>query len=173
MLEAMGEECQICGYSKYIGALEFHHLDPSVKEITLTKMLVSPASWDKIVVELRKCVLLCANCHREVHAGVAYIPDDKVKFNEQLSDYKSLKQLKKNMFDECPVCKGQKPSHNTTCSNVCSGKLGRKVDWDNIDLKQMLIDFTNPEQVGNHLGISGAAVRKRIKTLQNQGITVR
>lgn len=63
--------CKLCGYNRCISALEWHHLDPSKKEITPAK--VFSRSWDNIVKELIKCVLLCANCHREVHAGMKIV----------------------------------------------------------------------------------------------------
>ena len=63
--------CKLCGYNRCQTALEWHHLDPSQKEITPAK--VFSRSWEKIVKELSKCVLLCANCHREVHAGMASV----------------------------------------------------------------------------------------------------
>ena len=49
--------CDECGYDKYIGALDFHHLDPHTKDGPVTT-----------VEEARKCRLLCANCHREIHS---------------------------------------------------------------------------------------------------------
>jgi 5-methylcytosine-specific restriction endonuclease McrA len=71
-VEYAGGECKICGYKVYLGALEFHHLDPSKKDIGFSKF--GRTSWDKnkekIIEELDKCVLLCANCHREVHGGL-------------------------------------------------------------------------------------------------------
>lgn len=63
-----GGRCQICGYSKYIGALDFHHLDPKLKEFEIGQ---SRYSFSELVrSELDKCVLLCRCCHAEVHAGV-------------------------------------------------------------------------------------------------------
>ncbi len=64
-IEYKGGCCQNCGYSKYYGALEFHHVDPKEKELNWTKLRLT--SWANIQKELDKCVLLCANCHREVH----------------------------------------------------------------------------------------------------------
>jgi len=68
-VEYCGGKCKICGYSKYVGALDFHHLDPSTKDIAFSKFRAT--SWDKnkdiLIKELDKCILLCANCHREVH----------------------------------------------------------------------------------------------------------
>lgn len=64
-VEYLGGECKHCSYKKSLAALEFHHLDPSEKEFNLSKM--GSKSWDAIKSELDKCVLLCANCHREEH----------------------------------------------------------------------------------------------------------
>lgn len=60
-----GGKCQHCGYDKYHGALEFHHVDPSKKEGTPSRLWGwSKARRDK---ELANTILLCANCHREEH----------------------------------------------------------------------------------------------------------
>ena len=64
-----GGKCSICGYNKCIGALDLHHIDDSKKEFTISDHGLT-LGCDKIVAEADKCVLLCANCHREVHAGI-------------------------------------------------------------------------------------------------------
>lgn len=66
-LDYKGGKCQTCGYNKYQGALEFHHRDPSQKDLEMSKFSRSPLSEDG-KKELDKCDLLCANCHREAHA---------------------------------------------------------------------------------------------------------
>jgi 5-methylcytosine-specific restriction endonuclease McrA len=59
-----GAKCMSCGYDKYIGALEFHHRDPSEKDPKWSR------GWNltRLAQELDKCDILCANCHREAHA---------------------------------------------------------------------------------------------------------
>ena len=69
---AMGGACVGCALREPVDALEFHHLDPKTKEFGISTEGI-PRRWDKIETELAKCVLLCANCHREVHAGVRRI----------------------------------------------------------------------------------------------------
>lgn len=69
----MGGCCQICGYDKYVGALQFHHLDPNEKDFSLSKTGRTYV-WDDVKKELDKCICLCANCHAEVHAGLKTIP---------------------------------------------------------------------------------------------------
>lgn len=61
-----GGKCEKCGYNKYLGALEWHHLDPNVKEYAIGKRRgLKPETLQK---EIEKCSLLCANCHAEAHA---------------------------------------------------------------------------------------------------------
>ena len=58
--------CNDCGYSTTPNALEFHHIDPKQKEFAIGAGGIT-RSFDRIKVELDKCLLLCANCHREEH----------------------------------------------------------------------------------------------------------
>jgi hypothetical protein len=64
-----GGMCQICGYDRCIEALEFHHLDSSRKDFGISSKGYT-RSWSKVQEELEKCLLLCANCHREIHANL-------------------------------------------------------------------------------------------------------
>jgi 5-methylcytosine-specific restriction endonuclease McrA len=61
-----GGRCSHCGYSRYIGSLEFHHIDPLRKDFNLAAAHCT--TFEKIKSELDKCIILCANCHREEHA---------------------------------------------------------------------------------------------------------
>jgi hypothetical protein len=72
LVEEAGGRCQLCGYDKHPSALEFHHVDPSQKEFSLSHAGVT-RSLEKARSEAQKCVLLCANCHAEVEAGVATV----------------------------------------------------------------------------------------------------
>jgi len=69
LVEEAGGVCVGCGYSRCIAALEFHHLVPSEKSFSLSHRGVA-RSLEKARAEASKCVLLCANCHAEVEAGV-------------------------------------------------------------------------------------------------------
>lgn len=87
MLRGFGSKCQVCGYNRCHRALEFHHLNPNKKDITLSKSIYS---WETTKNELKKCICLCANCHRELHEGLIKIDDTKEYFDETLvKDYKS------------------------------------------------------------------------------------
>lgn len=66
LIEMMGGKCEKCGYNKCNAVLDFHHIDPSIKEYTISTRNLS---LKKITEEVKKCILLCANCHRELHSN--------------------------------------------------------------------------------------------------------
>jgi len=72
-VEYKGGHCEICGYSKCNNALEFHHRDSSAKDFGISAKGYT-RSWEKVKAELDKCILLCANCHREIHDGTTQLP---------------------------------------------------------------------------------------------------
>lgn len=59
--------CQKCGYHKSAAALDFHHLDPTQKDTSVARMISNNYTLDKVYEEIKKCICLCANCHREFH----------------------------------------------------------------------------------------------------------
>ncbi len=69
VVEYLGGKCIKCGYDHCIAALEAHHRDPTTKSFALSLGGLT-RSWERIKAEADKCDLLCANCHRELHAGV-------------------------------------------------------------------------------------------------------
>jgi transcription elongation factor Elf1 len=69
-----GGACCICGYRRYAGALQFHHLDPSEKRLEISGNGVT-LSLAALQAEARKCALVCSNCHAELEGGVTEIPD--------------------------------------------------------------------------------------------------
>ena len=66
--EAHGNRCKRCGYSTCLAALEFHHIDPANKEFGICDG--QSRSLTRVLTEAKKCVMLCANCHRELHSGI-------------------------------------------------------------------------------------------------------
>lgn len=63
------QSCKVCGEDEE-ACLDFHHLDPSTKEDAVANLIGKAHSIEKIKKEIAKCVVLCANCHRKLHAGV-------------------------------------------------------------------------------------------------------
>jgi hypothetical protein len=86
MIEALGGKCVICGYNKTYKAFDIHHLHS--KLFVLNNIILNKSNWSKIIAELRKCVLLCGNCHGEVHDGLH--PTLESSFNESYAGFKEL-----------------------------------------------------------------------------------
>jgi hypothetical protein len=60
-----GGRCEVCGYNKSFAALHFHHRNPEEKDPDYDKMKNwSPAKRKN---EIDKCMLVCHNCHAEIH----------------------------------------------------------------------------------------------------------
>jgi hypothetical protein len=70
LVEYKGGNCQVCKYDRCIDNLTFHHLDPSKKDFQISG---TSKAFETLKAEVDKCVLLCKNCHGEVHAGLLQI----------------------------------------------------------------------------------------------------
>lgn len=71
-----GSKCCKCGYDKCPGALEFHHLDPAGKDFSISRIKLTKFD-ERATNELDKCILVCANCHREIHYALVPEPPSK------------------------------------------------------------------------------------------------
>jgi len=82
----MGSACYACGRDGPAPIFEFHHWDAAQKDFGLSAHGI-PRRWEKVVAELAKCVMLCANCHREVHAGVRELDEGLLGLAESAREY--------------------------------------------------------------------------------------
>jgi hypothetical protein len=64
LIEYKGGCCEKCGYNKSISALQFHHLNPDEKDFQIGG---SSYSFEKLKIEVDKCIMVCSNCHIEIH----------------------------------------------------------------------------------------------------------
>jgi len=64
-VEYKGGKCLLCGYRRCIAALHFHHLEDDAKDFQIGGQV---RSWEAIKAELDKCIMVCSNCHTEIHA---------------------------------------------------------------------------------------------------------
>lgn len=67
LVKMLGGECGACGYKKNLAALSFHHVNSEEKEHKLDMRHLSNRTWQAVLDEVSKCILLCANCHMEEH----------------------------------------------------------------------------------------------------------
>ena len=110
-VQYLGGSCSKCGYNKCLGSLQFHHTDPSKKDFSISGKSIS---WDKIKTELDKCILVCSNCHGELHYGnntVELLPDRVIPVC--IGCGKELKQLHNKYCRSCykPTTKIEWPSN--------------------------------------------------------------
>jgi hypothetical protein len=68
-----GGKCVICGYKRCLDAFDLHHTGDSTKKFGLSQRGLT-RSWKTIKKEADKCILVCANCHREIHANFVQPP---------------------------------------------------------------------------------------------------
>lgn len=162
LISAFGDKCCLCGYNKCDKVLEFHHLDPSIKDFGWGEINGNIKSWSKIITEIKKCVCLCSNCHKEVHAGVSTVPDTAPRFDELLIPSHLFRSSA--VYDSCPICGKLKYQTFKTCSRKCSyNNTKRIVDWSTNDVVELLMKYKTYAAVGELLGVTGAAVSRRHK----------
>lgn len=70
LVDYKGGKCEICGYNKCIEALHFHHRNSDEKNFSISGKSLS---FEKLKIEADKCILVCSNCHSEIHAGIMQI----------------------------------------------------------------------------------------------------
>jgi hypothetical protein len=161
-VESFGGKCGICGYSKCISALEFHHTDPSVKESQIS--LSNTRKWEKVVCELKKCVMVCSNCHREIHSGITKIPKDIPKFNDDYLEWDTFR--KKPNKKACKICGNEYIGSNKYyCSKECKKKeMTRRYPSYKTVLQEVAKEGYT--KTARKYGVSDNAVRKFLKNNQ-------
>jgi len=170
-LEAFNTQCGICGYNKCSNALEFHHINPSEKEFGLSAKGMT-RSWDKMVMELKKCICICSNCHREVHSGITDIPSNIITFDEKYEVWPSVKKVKKlkdvnndiKVEKVCPVCASKVPNRQKHCSTICANKSREKAIYPSDDELLNLVNNFGYSHVSRLFNVSDNSIRKRLKT---------
>lgn len=150
-------KCCKCGYCKNYAALEFHHLNPNEKDFVWAKL--RELTWFKITEELKKCVLLCANCHREEHWPDAIVENYK-KMEVQTPLNKEIKPT-----GSCPKC-GIDVYRTKYCSVACSSTSKRKVKRPSMKKLQKLMTENPMVKIASMYGVSDQAVRKWAKAYQ-------
>jgi transposase len=150
-VELMGGKCIKCGYCKNYAALDFHHIDPFQKEFDFN--VGRRRSWDKLIVELKKCILLCSNCHREEHHPNTTVSEKIPESNPSLN----LESLKPT--GTCLIC-GTEVFGTKYCSRACSCDSQRRVKRPNREELVLLIETTSFVQIGKRYGVSDNSIRK-------------
>jgi len=152
LVDCCGGKCNRCGYNRCLDCLDFHHINEKEKDFSIGKVMANPRSWDFIIKEVKKCILLCCLCHRELHNGLWNLSEIKI------FEFQDLKEPI-IPISNCPIC-GVGVFGKITCSRVCAGKKRSKCLWP---LKEKLIELKNQfsrVKIADMLGVSESAIRK-------------
>lgn len=164
-----GGECVICGYNKCNNALHFHHLDPDKKDFSLSGSGFTH-SIDCLKQEADKCILLCANCHAEIHSiEFAKVRKEKLKYFN-LPEFPEKKQ-NKSMVIQCHQCNADitvYPSRFRNrkfifCSQGCKNLYYRRVSLPTEEELNKLLWEMPTTHIAKKFGVSDKAVERWAK----------
>lgn len=160
ILEVLGNKCAICGYDKCSAALEAHHINPKDKKFTISNYAYK--SYEDLREELKKCILLCANCHREVHNGMLDLSQFASSFSVEV-DTEIIKSIeeKENKKTLCIQC--GKPIGGRTQNQLCPECYhihSRKVERPSREEFKQLIRNLPFTKIGELYGVTDASIRK-------------
>ena len=158
LVDLMGGKCSICGYDKCVNALEFHHIDKNTKKFGICNG--NTRSLDEDVTEVKKCALVCANCHREIeyleNPPTTVCTFDEAKYQQYLEDNLPKSHYGKNL---CPLC-GKEKSRTAELCLECSRQKRRIADRPTREELKDLIRTCSFLEIGRKYGVSDNAVRK-------------
>lgn len=159
----MGDKCQCCGYDKLHSALELHHLNPKEKDFTLGTN--TNISWNSARKEIQKCILVCANCHREIHAGLIDLDSLKSSFSEDRANEidQLVDDIKSKKINYCKKC-GSEIDRDATLCIKCFAEQRRVVERPNREELKALIRIKPFTQIAKMYGVSDNAIRKWCKS---------
>ena len=158
----LGGKCCICGYNAIEEALDFHHVNPDEKIFGLCDSNAATKSLEKQLMEAKKCILVCANCHRGIHAGILNIPNNWQNFynddfaKQLLQEKQDLQTHKINYCLRCGKQINQQAKYCVECSHLIARKTDRP---PREELKKLIrtIPFT---QIAKKYGVTDNAIRK-------------
>jgi len=164
IIRLKGGKCERCGYDKNIAALEFHHLDPSIKSFQLDSRHLSNTTKEKILEELDKCIIVCSNCHRELHNPQF----DKDNIDNLIEEMQSKHSSVFSSIKRKSICKhcGKEFEYvagKLYCSKECrEAEINEKYPSYN-ELVEKYNELKSWEKVAKHFGITRKIIQRLIK----------
>lgn len=159
LIEWAGGSCQACGYSRCHRNLSFHHVYD--KKAVVSRMIVTTMAFRLILDEAKKCVLLCHNCHGEVHERIIDCPSIEASAREKrLESMEMMRTVKPRGSRPCKKC-GQ-PARSQFCSLSCSGKRPQ-ISWPSDEEMSQTVLKEPLTTIALRLGVSDKAVKKHCK----------
>lgn len=190
LTQVLGGKCALCGYSRCAASLDFHHINPDDKNYHFSSG--NCHELEKDLEEAKKCILVCANCHREIHHSNLY--DNYNLWDYQFYDYdlakRALEVNKNRIFQNkyydisdiykftntnrentnndiryCSECGAPITKYSKTglCVN-CAHKSSRKIERPSREELKEKIRSMPFTEIGRIYGCTDSAVRKWCKT---------
>jgi hypothetical protein len=162
VVRALGGKCVICGYNRCQQALDVHHVDPNEKDFTIAAN--TNKAYALVSEEIRKCVLLCANCHREYHSNFIQL-ELQPSFDEKVdAEIKQELEVIKNGDAEryrCRCCgKAIGGDGRTGLCPECYMKTTRRADRPEREILKQLIREVPMTRIAADYGVTDNAIRK-------------
>lgn len=158
LVDLMGGKCSICGYHNCVNALEFHHIDKNTKLFGICNG--NTRNLEEDIAEVKKCALVCANCHREIEYSetppVVFCTFDEAKYQLYLEENQPKSHHGKNL---CPVC-GKEKSVTADLCLECSRLQRRTVERPSREELKTLIREKSFLEIGRLYGVSDNSIRK-------------
>lgn len=158
LIEVLGGKCQICGFDKFQEALEFHHEYKDAKEFGISEGTMR--STDRKLREIKKCYLLCSNCHKGVHYGYYDIPREHIFIQSVVDDY--MKQ-RTAYVHTCVECGTPIDRNAIRCVN-CANKARRNVERPSREQLKTLIRANSITAVGKMFKVTANSIKKWCKS---------
>lgn len=162
LVDCLGGKCAKCGYDSCLAALDFHHINPLNKDFSLSRSI---QDLDKCIKEVKKCVLLCCRCHRELHDGLWSINGITIPIfsDEVINNY--INRNKEQRL--CKLCNKKfivnLSSKKSFCNEKCRRLFSRKVirpTKENLSKEMQRLTWV---ELGKKYGVTDNAVRKWAK----------
>jgi hypothetical protein len=170
LVKLFGDKCFFCELESYPQVYDFHHITDN-KDFNISG---KTKSFEKLIEEAKKCIMLCSNCHRLVHSNILKIDmyyetildENKIKNlitqydeNKKRSYFKKTKRQKQNLCLRC----GKETKNEKFCSVKCSSLSQRKVERPLREELEILLITKSKSEIARNFGVSSNAVNKWIK----------
>lgn len=169
--------CCLCN-EKDACCLDFHHLNKETKDRNVSHW-TEAKSYEKIIREIIKCICVCANCHRKIHAKKIKSPEKLIDHGELIKLIEESKKLfpwrerekkikkPKIMKNSCPVCH-KLTNNDIYCCSKCCKVARRKVIRPSFEKLQEDIKKMSMIKVGKKYNVTGNTIKKWIKNYKKE-----
>lgn len=165
-IEYKGGKCERCGYNRCHEALEFHHRDPAAKSFSISTGIYR--RWDTLRRELDKCMMICANCHREEHHRErAEWMNEQAKIARESITRRPAARLPCHRCGRVTNVRKARAerAQRIFCSVRCSGTVARKFVWPRPERLRKLVWSAPATDVAARYGVTSTAIKRMCKKL--------